>query len=402
MLRTRAMLVLVGLAISATAGPALAGPLSPPAGSIAPTYKTLGEVEPRKTIDAANTPGDADSVFRITTPGTYYMTGEILVPPGKRGIEIATDDVTLDMNGFRIGGFAGTLEGIAVVSSIDRANITVRNGLINNMQSTGIQLTPVGGTESHNCRVEDVRVWNCTGGGISVSTSSVVRNCQVSRCGNPGISAGFSCLIEGCTAGDGTGTGIYAANNSVITRCTSLSNAGSGFQLAYRATIRESAATLNQTGIVALSDSLITDCVSSENTLDGIFSGGEGGLITRCNVSLNGRHGISVYGKCTVRQNNCFVNSFANGTGANIYISGSQNRIEENNCTNADFGIQATGAANIIIRNTCSSNTTNWSIAANNVVGAIVDRTSPGSAAINGNSAPDSSGTSNPNANFTY
>jgi hypothetical protein len=59
-------------------------------------------------------------------------------------------------------------------------------------------------------------------------------------------------------------------------------------------------------------------------------------------------------------------------------------------------------AENIIIRNTCSGNTINWVIAANNVVGPILDRTAPASAAISGNSAPDSTGSPHPNANFTY
>ncbi len=59
-------------------------------------------------------------------------------------------------------------------------------------------------------------------------------------------------------------------------------------------------------------------------------------------------------------------------------------------------------AGNIILRNTCSDNTTNWSIAADNVFGPIVDRTTLSSSAVSGDSAPDSSSNSNPNANFTY
>ena len=41
-------------------------------------------------------------------------------------------------------------------------------------------------------------------------------------------------------------------------------------------------------------------------------------------------------------------------------------------------------------------------MAANNGCGPIFDRTAPVSAAINGDSAPDSTSNINPNANFTY
>ncbi|HYD01608.1 MAG TPA: hypothetical protein VEB22_10315, partial [Phycisphaerales bacterium] len=56
-----------------TAGAAVgfgAGPLNPPVGPVAPTAKPIAEVEPRTAINAANTPGDADSLFRITQPGS--------------------------------------------------------------------------------------------------------------------------------------------------------------------------------------------------------------------------------------------------------------------------------------------------------------------------------------------
>jgi hypothetical protein len=67
----------------------VAGPLSPPGGPVASTYKTLSEVEPRTAVSLANTPGDADSLFKITQPGSYYLTGNIVGVAGKHGVEIA-------------------------------------------------------------------------------------------------------------------------------------------------------------------------------------------------------------------------------------------------------------------------------------------------------------------------
>jgi len=54
-----------------------AGDLNPPPGPVASTMKTLSEVEPRIAVNSINTPGDADSLFKITQPGSYYLTGNI-------------------------------------------------------------------------------------------------------------------------------------------------------------------------------------------------------------------------------------------------------------------------------------------------------------------------------------
>src|SRR5262245_22765217 len=87
----------VAIAVVAAAGLVFAGPLNPPAGPVTSTYKTLTEVEPRTPISAASTPGDAAGQFKITQPGSYYLTGNIAAIPGKHGIEIAASGVTIDL-----------------------------------------------------------------------------------------------------------------------------------------------------------------------------------------------------------------------------------------------------------------------------------------------------------------
>ncbi len=62
-------------------------------------------------------------------------------------------------------------------------------------------------------------------------------------------------------------------------------------------------------------------------------------------------------------------------------------------------GIVATGNNNFIARNTASSNTLNWEIAAGNV--CLVVQAVTGSA-ISGDSGGTSPGSTNPNANFTH
>ncbi len=58
-----------------------------------------GEVEPRTAINAANTPGDARSVFKITQPGSYYLTANPVDVSGKHGILVTVPGVSIDLAG---------------------------------------------------------------------------------------------------------------------------------------------------------------------------------------------------------------------------------------------------------------------------------------------------------------
>ena len=88
-------------ALVASAGLLVAGSLNPPAGPVAPTYKTLSEVEPRIAVGPGTTPGDAANLYRITQPGSYYLTANIITGP-RTGVWIDSSGVTLDLNGFEI------------------------------------------------------------------------------------------------------------------------------------------------------------------------------------------------------------------------------------------------------------------------------------------------------------
>lgn len=118
--------------------------------------------------------------------------------------------------------------------------------------------------------------------------------------------------------------------------------------------------------------------------------------ITGCTANGNTLDGISVNDRSHVYGNTC-----ANNDGGGIVVDDDDCRIEQNNCTANLYGIRVTGTGNIIIRNTCSGNTTNWSIVANNSVAPIVV-TSKTSSSISGNSSSAALGSTDPNANFTY
>ncbi len=104
--------------MTAIAGHACGGEIEPPAGPIAPTMKSLDQIEPRICIN--DLPGNQGAVHVITESGNYYLTGDIHGEAGKSGIVVdlatdTTDDpVSIDMNGFSCIGVPGSLHGIEV------------------------------------------------------------------------------------------------------------------------------------------------------------------------------------------------------------------------------------------------------------------------------------------------
>ncbi|MBC7771829.1 MAG: right-handed parallel beta-helix repeat-containing protein [Pyrinomonadaceae bacterium] len=373
-----------------------AGPLDPPAGPVSPTYKTLAEVEPRMAVNATNTPGDAGTVYRITQPGSYYLTSNISGVALKHGVQISSSGVTLNLNGFDLMGVAGSLDGVSAGMN-DLTNIAVVNGSIRNWGGRGIDL---GTMSANNCRVAEVLASGNIGYGIGTGAGSTITSCSAYNNSGGGINVLSVCSITNCSVYDNAANGISAGQVCTVSNCTAFTNTGVGVDTSSGCTITNCAAFFNTgTGINTGSGSTISNCSSFQNTGSGI-SVMTGSAVTDCAARFNSADGIVCVAQCFIQGNTCSTNGAANGAG--IHATGSDNRIEGNACAAADRGIDVDGSGNVIIRNTCTGNSTNWAIAANNVCGPIVDRTTPGSAAINGNSAPDSTGTTHPHANFTY
>jgi parallel beta-helix repeat protein len=102
-----------------------------------------------------------------------------------------------------------------------------------------------------------------------------------------------------------------------------------------------------------------------------------------------------------VRGNTCHSNG-TNGDGAGIRVNGVDCRIEGNNCSNSDRGIDVDNTGNMIICNTCSGNLLNYDLVAGNRYGPIINLTAGGTAAVAGSSAADTTNTTHPWANFAH
>jgi len=341
--------ILTGLSVLACSGVIFAGELDPPPGAVAPTPGP----EPRTPINAINTPGDADSVYKITTPGSYYLTEDVVGVTGKHGIEIAAHNVAIDLMGFEVRGVDTAVNGI-VCSVGGLQSLEVRNGVATGWY-IGVDLgtnVPIGGM------VEKLRANDNAFAGIVVGTRFMVRECSSIENDGSGILCGAVTTISDCNTSQNAGIGISIGSSSVAEFCTANLNGGVGF--------------------------LVTGA----------------SRIEACSATANAADGISASSDCLILNNLCDGNGTTDGAG--IYLSNGDNRVEGNNCTDNPRGIEASASGSIILRNTCAGNGINFKLVANNVYGQIVDRTAPASAAVSGNAAVSTLGTTDPNANFSY
>ena len=115
----------------------------------------------------------------ITVQGIYCFTGDLSTAiTSGIAIDIQTNNVVLDLNGFKLGGLAAgpgtTANGIL---ALDRQNITVKNGTIRGF-FRAIFLDTAGTSQGH--LVEDIRADQNTFVGIDVRGSgNIVRSNQV-------------------------------------------------------------------------------------------------------------------------------------------------------------------------------------------------------------------------------
>lgn len=434
-----------------------AGPLNPPAGAVAPTAR----FGPRIEVNATNTPGDADSVFKISAPGSYYLGANLKAGIGEHGIEITSSGVTLDLSGFELSGEVGSLDGVNI-SVPGGTNVVVHNGRVTSFGGDGVNAS---GTNS--VRIERISAFNCLGAGlrgaglqgvivdcevfgcadhgivtdashlvlrcvsfgnvlsgISTGTSSTVSSCAAWVNGEYGIIAGRgssidscageqnglsgirgveSCSISNCSGNTNFDDGISAGSGSTVVNSSGGDNTNNGISAGFNCTIINSSALNNSgDGISVSTGGSIVACIAALNGGVGIVTS-VGSLITQCSASDNEGDGIQVNSHCYVLNNMCDFNGSGGNDGAGIFVSSAsagRNRIDGNSCTRNDRGIDVDGPTNFIVRNTCGGNGSNYTIATSNKIGVIV--VPPDSLVIAGNSGAAGVGTTDPWANFGY
>ena len=395
------------------------GSLTPP-GPPAPTMKKLDELEPRTNLQATPAPAGVDTTnanfqFVINQPGSYYLSANIAVTKAN-GVQINSEGVTLDLNGFQIARGSGSGgDGIQISAAAHRFRMV--NGSVKGF-AIGIN-TPGSSSGARASKFRDLDVSGCTSTAILSGPAAFLESCYVhDNTGTNGFSGisgttlinctasantvtiamatGVGATVTNCTASNNTASfGIYADAGSTLTNCSALGNIGTdtfscGISTSTGCTITASTAYSNWSN----------SANSSANTGVG-FSVGSGNTIQSCTAANNRGDGIQLINFSLARGNSCVSNG-RSGDGAGIHATSFANRIEGNNITGNSRGIDVDGTGNVIASNSAKQNATNYDIAANNVFGVIVDRTAVASAAVSGNSAPSSAGTADPWANISY
>ena len=364
-----------------------AGPLNPPAGPVVSTGKTLTEVEPRTAINATNTPGSATAVHRITQPGSYYLTGNIVGVAGRNGIAIEADHVAIDLNGFVVRGAAGSFNGIQTIGA--RSNLTIRNGTLDGWGQDGVNLN-----QGNGSLLVDVLASNNGAVGIRLNGNAVLRGCGAVGNGGDGFSAFFNSTFESCAARSNLGHGFFVGSGSALSNCSAQGNL-IGFVIFAGMITNCSAYVNNSHGFLLNTGSALAASTAISNSGNGIIITANSSVLD-CVSSGNGGSGVVAASGSLVRGNNC-----RNNGGAGIHVTtGEDNRIEDNICTNNLRGVDVDSAGNIIVRNSCSGNgLNNWEVVAGNMCLVVQALTS---ASITGNSGGVSPGSTIPTANFTY
>lgn len=303
----------VGLSLFITAN-TVAGDLTPPAGPVDSTMKTLAEVEPR--IPVQSVPGGGTIQHVISEPGSYYLAGDIIadVPTV---IRILTGDVTLDLMGFTIKGGANTNWGIHV--DAPDGVVVIRNGHVRNSAQWGVQAVGNARVELENLRVD-----SCGFYGIQGNPHIVIRNCSVSN--TVGIQLTTNAFVENVVSINnnfGLATGAY----SYVTRSKFSGNIAEGLLLGVNCHA--------------------TDCNSSQNGGHGIVAAGVS-VVERCVSTDNNGFGMTVTNRCRVVGNQV---SFNDAGGMLLQANG--NYVAENNAlANGGNAFQSQFGPNLFVRNT--------------------------------------------------
>jgi parallel beta-helix repeat protein len=321
------------------------GPLTPP-GAPGPTMKTLTQIEPRTPL-AQPAPGGFPIV--ISAPGSYYLTENITGTVGKNGIQVNASGVTIDLNGFEIFGYLGDLDS-AITAPAAISNLTIRNGVVRGWSFRALELQNV--------------------------TSGRIDKLTVSGCANWGVWTGANAVVSDSIF-TGNAVGIIVGDGSVLTHCAANGNSAEGFGGGSGVTFTACSVYQNgQGGISGQTGCVVTQCSVFDN-------GGTGirllyaGSVVGCAVHGNGGDGIVADIATVVRDNGVYANAgdnievgtdtlvinntstgagFNTGDGAGIHVTGGRNRIEGNNITTCDRGIDVDQAGNTILNNTVRSN----------------------------------------------
>ena len=325
--------------------------------------------------------------YTINAPGSYVATENLHGTNGASGIIVATNGVTIDLNGFELAGAAGSLDGVAALSG--RHTIAVQNGFVRGWGDDGVDLR-----NASNCAVRGITASTNSDCGIRLGTGGRLDDCTAYANAGNGIEAGEACLIRGCVLRENGGHGLQATNGCIISHVVARQNGNDGLRAGDGCTLDHCNARDNgDDGIVAGRGSHVDESVGYNNDT-GLRMTGPGGNIVHCSLYGNSLQGIDADAaaaviQCTVSESalagiRAASNSFLYGnlaylngaatTNAGLAVTGRANRVEMNHVVGSPYGFSATAPSNLFVCNSAAqSGLAAYSLATNSLAGATTN-----------------------------
>jgi hypothetical protein len=148
---------------------------------------------------------------KITQPGSYQLSGNLMVPAGVSGIQISASFVSLDLNGFNIscvGDCSGSAGNGIADDGTPHSGITIRNGTIVGF-FFGIDLG-----SSTGSFIEKVTTQSNRFVGIALGDGSIIKNCFILNNGGDGIAAGVHGIVSDSVVSGNAGLNAAPATST--------------------------------------------------------------------------------------------------------------------------------------------------------------------------------------------
>lgn len=197
-----------------------------------------------KALAGNVTPGDTPGYpITLSQPGAYILGSNLTVANNQYGVLITSNNVDIDLNGFRIAG--NGLGAYGIISWFSEGRI--HGGTINTMRYAGIYI------RNHAWTIENMKIVRNGGSGIDATGARYIS-------------------VSDSLIASNLGSGIVTGGNGVFKDSTISSNGATGINCAEICHAESNVVDSNQLGIIFSSGFALGNTIAN-NTSFGIFDG---------------------------------------------------------------------------------------------------------------------------------
>jgi hypothetical protein len=257
------------------------------------------EINQAAALAGAVTPGDTPGFpVTISVPGSFRLTGNLLVASASTAISIEAQNVSLDLGGFSVAG-PNSCSGYPTTSC------TTIGG------NAGIAAN----ANAHQVRIENGVVRSFNGRGVWLQgASSTAENLRVLVNGDAGIEVGGAGRVVRCVSLANYTIGIFVLNDGMVESSEARANRAVGILVRDHGTVTDSVALSNTYGIIAENGGRLERNAARVNGIAGIETAGTPGQVFE-NVSYQNQLGYVINGGWLTSRNVAEGNTSYNTVG---------------------------------------------------------------------------------------